>query len=401
MVRRVLAWGLVGLVVLGYFVGLGFRLAQSPSRQARLARATAPTAPRLSIRVMGNHFVNQNGEAIRLLGVNRPGMDAILPDGQCLTTQSFAPPRAMARWHINALRLPLNEDCWLGINGVNRATAAAYRAGVKEYVVALNASGIYSILDLHRTAPGSILATQFQVMPDEDHSPAFWSSVATTFVSHPAVIFDLYNEPQLSPTSAQDWACWLNGCTVDRVDIRDVEYPGQETTLPMTWHAAGMQQLVNAVRRTGARQPIMVEGLNYANDLSRSSKGPISWLSYEPVDPLGQLVASVHVYPGDSCVTEGCWKDQYAAVAQKVPVVTGELGEADCTGTFIEQYMQFADAFSISYLAWEWTPQRNCIAGTGDYGLITNFSGTPTPLGAAFKAHLASLSAVSRSERQA
>ena len=27
--------------------------------------------------------------------------------------------QAMAAWHINAVRVPLNEDCWLGINGVS------------------------------------------------------------------------------------------------------------------------------------------------------------------------------------------------------------------------------------------------------------------------------------------
>ena len=328
-------------------------------------------------------------------------MDAILPNGQCLTTQDFASPRAMARWDINALRLPLNEDCWLGINGVTRATASAYRVGVKKYVTALNALGIYSILDLHRTAPGSIPAIEFQAMPDRDHSPMFWSSIATTFSSNRAVIFDLYNEPRLPAANLHDWVCWLNGCTFHDVYIQNVDHPGQEMTLPMTWEAAGMQQLVNAVRRTGATQPIMIEGLNYASDLSRSSIGPITWLSDEPIDPLGQLVASVHVYPGNPCATEGCWKHQYAAVAQKVPVVTGELGEADCMVTFIDRYMRFADAYGISYLAWEWTPQRSCVAGSGDYGLITNFSGTPTFLGEAFKAHLASLSAVSRRQRQA
>ena len=32
---------------------------------------------------------------------------------------------------------------------------------------------------------------------DEDHAPRLWTSVATTFKSDPAVIFDLFNEPYI------------------------------------------------------------------------------------------------------------------------------------------------------------------------------------------------------------
>jgi len=45
------------------------RLAQSPSRWPPALRgATLRSGPALSIRVVGNHFVNQDGETVRLLG---------------------------------------------------------------------------------------------------------------------------------------------------------------------------------------------------------------------------------------------------------------------------------------------------------------------------------------------
>jgi Cellulase (glycosyl hydrolase family 5) len=64
---------------------------------------------------------------------------------------------------------------------------------------------------------------------DADHSPKFWSSVATYFKANPAVVFDLYNEPHVG-----SWACWRDGCTSSA-----------------GWRTAGMQALVNArpVRR--------------------------------------------------------------------------------------------------------------------------------------------------------
>jgi len=74
-------------------------------------------APALSIKVQGNHLVNQDGKTIRLLGVDRSGAEY-----ECVTTnQVFDGPsnaasvKAMVSWHINAVRVPLNEDCWLGI----------------------------------------------------------------------------------------------------------------------------------------------------------------------------------------------------------------------------------------------------------------------------------------------
>src|SRR5207249_3664448 len=68
-------------------------------------------------------------------------------------------------WHQNTLRLPLNEDCWLGINGVNPAYSGAnYRQAIASYVSLLNQNGLYVILDLHWSAPGTTLATHQQTM---------------------------------------------------------------------------------------------------------------------------------------------------------------------------------------------------------------------------------------------
>jgi endoglucanase len=79
----------------------------------------------------------------------------------------------MASWHINAVRVPLNEDCWLGINGVNPAYAGAnYQFAIGTYVRALHSAGLIVILDLHGNAPGATLATGQQVMADAPTPPS-------------------------------------------------------------------------------------------------------------------------------------------------------------------------------------------------------------------------------------
>jgi hypothetical protein len=305
--------------------------------------------------VQGNRLVDGSGKTVRLLGVNRSSGEYACVQGWGI----FEGPvdataiAAMASWRINAVRVALNEDCWLGINGVKPSySGAAYRSEVQGYVRRLHARRLVVILELHWNAPGARLATGQQPMPDADHAVAFWRSVAKTFRADGDVIFDLYNEPH-----DVTWKCWRDGCG--------------------SW--VGMQQLVTSVRSTGARQPIMLGGLQWANDLG-------GWLTWRPRDPLRQLVAAFHLYNFNACGDAACWDRVIKPVAAKVPVVTGELGENDCAHGFIDGYMPWADAVGISYLGWTWNTW-DCKSGPA---LISGYDGTPTAFGEGFRAHLAS-----------
>src|SRR5207245_8882003 len=115
-----------------------------------------------------------------------------------------------------------------------------------------------------------------------------------------AVVRDTSNDP---PAITSD--CWKHGGGADPVvAITD----------------AGMQALLNAVRATGATQPIMAGGLAYANDMSQ-------WLAFKPTDPANALVASIHNYNFNQCITATCWDSVYKPIAASYPVVTGELGQ--------------------------------------------------------------------------
>ena len=158
-----------------------------PLVAALVIMIAAPASGRaaLSIKVVGNHFVDGSGRTIRLLGVNHTSSEYGCVDGFGYDDGHFdnADAAAIASWHANAVRIPLNEDCWLGINGQpnsskgaqSAADAAGYQQEIKNYVADLNAHGIYAILDLHWTAPGGQVALEQQPMPDADHSPAFWA----------------------------------------------------------------------------------------------------------------------------------------------------------------------------------------------------------------------------------
>jgi endoglucanase len=219
---------------------------------------------------------------------------------------------------------------------------------------------MYVILDLHWTAPGSVLANAQQPMPNTDHSVPFWSQAASHFKSMPNVIFDLFNEPYPDRTSGNDaWRCFKDGGSC----------PG------INYNVAGYQTLVNTVRGTGAKNVVMIGGLSYSNDLSQ-------WLNYRINDPLNQLAASTHIYNFNLCSYSSCWENQLFPVSQQVPLIVGEFGENDCQGGFVNALSQWFlgqgqyshHGYQISHLAWTWNTW-DCKNGPA---VITNYDGTCT-----------------------
>jgi len=328
----------------------------------------AGSPPTGGLQVQGNHFVD-NGNTVRLLGVNHAGTEYTCVGGGGIfegpSDATLVGP--MKQWHINTVRVPLNEDCWLGINGVAASVSGTnYQQAIASYVQMLRANGMYVVVDLHWNAPGGTLAKAQQPMPDADHAPAFWTSVANTFKGDLGVVFDLYNEPYPDLGTSNPGPCLRDGCSLSNWS----GYSGSAM-------AVGMQSLVNTVRNTGARNVILVAGWGYANYVG-------SWLQFAPTDPLNNLGASFHLYNPAGCNTASCWSQQVAPVAAKVPVVTGELGETDCAQSFVDSYFSWADPAGVSYLGWAWNVQ-NCSSFPA---LITDYNGTPTALGQGFKTHL-------------
>src|SRR5262245_24078155 len=120
MVTRLGTRWLVGLsmvLCLGMIVEL---LAPASGGPPVAAAAPAGAAPS-GLHAAGNRIVDGGGQTVRLLGVNRSGAEFACAQGWGFFDgpSDAASVQAMAAWGINAVRLPMNEDCWLGINGVS------------------------------------------------------------------------------------------------------------------------------------------------------------------------------------------------------------------------------------------------------------------------------------------
>lgn len=340
-----------------------------------LAFACAPPAA-AELRVSGPHLVD-NGRTVRLLGVNRSGTEYMCIGGFGDVFDGPSDQRsvtAMRTWRINAVRVPLNESCWLGVGRLSK-WAPAYRRAIVRYVRLLRRNRLYVILEDHVSAPGRRVARDLLPLPAAEHAPAFWRSVGGTFRRTSGVLFDLYNEPH-----AVSWSCWLRGCRIPRR-----AWPRSNTTYP-AYRAAGMRELLAAVRSAGARQPVLLGGVAFAKNLS-------GWLRFAPRDPARQLVASLHTYgPVGAPIAAVCLtacREVVARIARRYPVVAGEIGEYDCAHGYIDDFMSWADAHGVSYLGWTW----NAVSPGGwqcDTGpaLIERYDGTPTAFGVGLRDHL-------------
>jgi len=320
-----------------------------------------PSSGAPAVHVQGNRLVDAGGRTVRLRGVDRSGAEYACAQGWGMFDGPVdsAAVAAIASWHATAVRVPLNETCWLGINGVAPAySGAAYHQAIAAFVALLNKAGLVVILDLHWSAADSGIALAQSPMPNRDHTPEFWRQVATAFKGNDAVVFDLFNEPypDNNADTPEAWRCWRDG----------------GTCRGLTYQAAGMQELVDAVRSAGATNVIMVGGIEYAADLAR-------WLANEPTDPLHNLAASWHIYNFSWCNTATCWNGAADSVSRQVPLVLGELGQNDGGSSFVDSLMNWMDVRSQSYLAWTWDVWGQSL------DLIKSYDGTPTAYGQTFK----------------
>jgi hypothetical protein len=212
------------------------------------------------------------------------------------------------------------------------------------------------------------------------------------------VIFDLFNEPHLdnftapasTPLTAggpplpaglpavfpQQWTVLRDGGTGNAI-YEDNAF------LSQSYAACGMQAMLNAVRAV-ATNVCMIAGRSWAQDLSL-------WLSFMPVDPLKQIVASWHAYTSQSnpaypsfppgtlnqSFSGGSFDWAQAILAAGFPIIIGETGNGG-GAQLLPVLLPWADKFNVSVFAWSWN------SGWGT--LISNAGGTPISDGVAFKA---------------
>ena len=148
---------------------------------------------------LGAHAGLDHGPRRRLLSVFAGPADLTVVEG-------------MARWGINAIRLPMNEDCWLGLHGVDSAFSGKnYQDRLVEFTELLLSHGFVVVLgtwrrffafrplvaaQLHTHSP---LRAACRFALDEQH----WRHGSRARLSHVAQFAQILGERCRAPSAAE------------------------------------------------------------------------------------------------------------------------------------------------------------------------------------------------------
>ena len=339
------------------------REAEKRDRQ-EAARYVAPEKPDPSkfprpLHVEGPKVLDDRGNEVWLQGVSLSGTESVAHDRQAEKSTVVA----IEQWGANCIRVPVKDDFWFGKTGYQNDGGEDYRALI-DRVVALAANrGAYVVLDLHR----------FRA-PKPEHAE-FWKDAAARYKNHPAVLFELFNEPH-----GIGWDVLVNGGWVGEAGKRDESafLTEEEKKANRGFESVGIKGLLAAARSTGARNPVIVSGLTWTNDLTGWADG---WAMDDP-DGDG-ILYSWHTYNWHRG-----WK-RVLPVAEKYPVFVGECGgdakkmdfikhsDQEDPNTFCPDLLGFIQDHRLHWTGW-------CMHTASTPRLLLDWDYTPTPFWGAY-----------------
>lgn len=323
--------------------------AEAARRAAEVARRAAKVKPRVPpvppakmppmLRVVGADIRTFAGKRVWLQGVAIPSMEWTAAGEHVLESVRVA----FRDWGANCIRLPIREHFWAGTGPYQKDGGAGYRQLVADVVNLAAARRAYTVLDLHCfRAPG------------KEHAE-FWRKAAGRFKNNAAVLFELFNEPH-----DISWDVWQRGGEVVDREARSrplAERPGKRKR----FRSVGMQGLVDAVRGSGAKNLVIVGGLDWGYDLSGVLTG-------HALDDRGGngIVYSSHVYPW-----KDRWRERFLNVAAIYPVFIGECGAPgkrlhfipperhEDAATWVPDFLAVVQKHKLHWTAWSFHPSAS------------------------------------------
>jgi hypothetical protein len=317
-------------------------------------------SPPLPLKVVKTQVLDSRNRPVRLRGVNTACLEWT-SDGEGHILDSVK--TAITDWHVNLIRLPMSQDRWFGKAPEQSDGGSSYRALVDQVVDLCTRNGCYIMLDLHWSDAGEWGKQIGQhVMPDQN-SATFWRDLASIYKNHPAVLFDLYNEPH-----DVTWEIWQKGGKVtERASRRNPQ---------RTYEAVGMQTLLDTVRETGAQNVVIAGGLDWAYDMSGFLQGK------QLSDPKGSgVIYAHHTYPFKGDTVEK-WIAKMEKATKDLPVIVSEWGAESrqrsgpnrnlSAEDWVRRVLAVLEDHKWSWTAWDLHPA----AGPR---LISDWKYTPTP----------------------
>ena len=305
------------------------------------------------LKVVGNRLHDTDGNEVWLQGVNIASMEWN-PRGENVLKSAQV---AIEDWGANVIRLPVKGKYWL-----DEKKGEEYQALVNDFITYVANRGAYVVLDLHH----------YRAPRPEDAE--FWTEAAIAYKGHPAVLFDLLNEPH-----GTSWETWRNGGFIDTRKTKADEdaFLSEEDLLKSKqgYQAVGMQGLLDVVRQAGADNIVVIGGLDWAYDLSGVLKG----YAIEEHPGGHGIMYATHVYPWKKG-----WQKSFLDVAEQHPILVGEVG-ADANKmdwmdhalqedaeTWVPAMIGVIQKHKLNWTAW-------CFHPKASPRLLLDWQYTPTP----------------------
>ena len=327
------------------------RIAALPKPAAKVPPATPEQLPK-PLHVVGNQIQTNEGKGVWLQGLAVPSMEWSATGENILKSLEVG----LSDWKANCIRLCVREDFWSGKGPYQKDGGMLYRQTVDDAVNLCASRGAYIVLDLHDYRA-----------PEEKHA-IFWKEVAAKYKNHPAVIFELLNEPH-----DISWEVWKNGGPVyDQKKNKDVAAENSDKL--KSFDSIGMQRLVDVIRETGANNLIVAGGLDWSYDLS----GLLNGFALRDANGNG-IMYSTHVYPWKSD-----WQGKFLAAAEKYPIFMGEVGadtqkmsflpadKQEDPFTWVPDILGVIQKHHLNWTAW-------CFHPKATPRVISDWTYTPTP----------------------
>ena len=337
-------------------------LARQAELEAAAAKARVPIEKPnqakwpVELRVHGNRLVSsKDGSEVWLQGMNIPSLE------WCVTGEQVCKSTIVGieEWKGNVIRLPVSDEYWFGRSGQTDG-GKSYRDIVDQVITLASNRGAYVVLDLHRYRA-----------PRPEYLE-FWTAAATRYKNHPAVIFDLINEPH-----GTTWEVWRNGGFVgEKKEIEQAAFLSPEERKKLEgFESPGMQAMLDTVRATGARNIVVIGGLDYAYDLSGITNG------FALVDKSGNgIMYSSHVYPWKKG-----WQKMFLDAAAHHPILLGEVGadavkmtfmpaeQQEDAETWVPDVLGLIQAHKFNWTGWSFHPAASP-------RMLLDWNYTPTPV---------------------
>jgi hypothetical protein len=280
---------------------------------AAVAFVLAGTAGAAEVSVEGNRFYRDGApwvaEGVTLVGLVSPEKRVQGKATYAAARAAFGPGMLgeVERYGADLVRFQVSQGA---LDPKSRRYDSHYHDEVLDAIALTRESGLNVIVSMqwHGLAGPS----DSKGLPTGSTRRA-WRELAAQLGDDRGILFEIFNEPLGNPRTPAEWVPW------------------QES----------MQATIDALRDAGARNVLLVPGVQYSRTLDGAP--PLE-------DPLGQLGYAVHPYLGKHNQTRAQWEKKFGDFARTHPVMATEFN-AQAGGNYCRPELPEQTEALLTYLA--------------------------------------------------